>query len=342
MKELSIEEKAKRYDKAIAKGRQIQNTPYTAHWDTMKEVVEHLLPELKESEDDRIRKTLIHIVKGACSNYGIKYQGKEIDEEKLLAYLEKKGEKINIRTVNDVWKDMRLEVGAQASGNRHEPQYSDNSTKLFSLNDIDEIIEKISEKQDSAKTYKVAPKFKVGDIIRHKKHGITCKIIAIDTEYRVSECNGTHMPIEWQDAYELVEQNPAWSEEDEEMLKEALRMIEKPGSMFKGEIITKKVVDWLKSLKDKVLPQPKSIWSEEDEATINSIIHHFRIAYTQTDELDKEVEFLKTFKFRVQSQWKPSDEQINGIECAIKTLQHQLNVEDKRLNSLYNDLKKLK
>jgi len=44
-----------------------------------------------ESEDERIRKTLMHIVKGACDKYGIKYQEKEITEEKLLSWLEKKG-----------------------------------------------------------------------------------------------------------------------------------------------------------------------------------------------------------------------------------------------------------
>ena len=59
----------------------------------------------------------------------------------------------------------------------------------------------------------VIPKFKVGDIIRHKEQGFTCKITAIDTEYRLSECNGTHLPFEFQDAYELVEQESALNEE---------------------------------------------------------------------------------------------------------------------------------
>ena len=56
------------------------------------------------------------------------------------------------------------------------------------------------------------------------------------------------------------------------MLKEALRMIEKPGSMFKGEILTKKVVDWLRFLKDRLHLQPKQEWNGEDERMINSII----------------------------------------------------------------------
>lgn len=47
----------------------------------------------------------------------------------------------------EVWKDMRLEVYQQASNNRHEPNCSDDSTKMFSLTDIDEIFEKVVEKQ---------------------------------------------------------------------------------------------------------------------------------------------------------------------------------------------------
>ena len=54
--------------------------------------LEFIFPELAESEDERIRKVLIHIVKSACSKYGIKYIGDKITEEMLLAYLEKQKE----------------------------------------------------------------------------------------------------------------------------------------------------------------------------------------------------------------------------------------------------------
>ena len=59
-----------------------------------KKQMEIVFPQLAESEDERIRKTLIHIVKGACNKYGIKYRGHDITEEKLLAYLEKQKEQI--------------------------------------------------------------------------------------------------------------------------------------------------------------------------------------------------------------------------------------------------------
>lgn len=71
-----------------------------------------------------------------------------------VTWLEKQGEKSQGKSITKVWKDMRLEVFAQASGNRHEPNYSYNNAKIFSLNDIDEIIEKISE-QNLANSAKI-------------------------------------------------------------------------------------------------------------------------------------------------------------------------------------------
>lgn len=65
--------------------------------------------------------------------------------------LEKQGEQKPTKNIMNVWKEMRLEVYAQASGNRHEPNCSDDNSKIFSLNDIDEIIEKMSEQKSKLK-----------------------------------------------------------------------------------------------------------------------------------------------------------------------------------------------
>lgn len=91
--------------------------------DAEKEALQALIPELAESEDERIRKTLINIVKGACNKYGIKYKGDEITEEKILAYLEKqKEQKPNKQEWSEEEKDKlnsieRLIVNANAHGN---------------------------------------------------------------------------------------------------------------------------------------------------------------------------------------------------------------------------------
>lgn len=119
--------------------------------------------------------------------------------------------------------------------------------------------------------------------------------------------------------------------------------VEKFGRMPKDE-------DELNSLVEYVVKRQKpNTWSEEDEKRLKAIIgildyqasiSEDRICATDGFLLDDLIDFLKDFKERCT--WKPSDEQVKGIECAIKTLQYQLNVGDKRLNSLYNDLKKLK
>ena len=98
--------------------------------------------------------------------------------EWAIDWLEKQGEKSKGKSALEAWKDMRLEVYQQASGNRHEPNYSDDSTKMFSLNDIDEIIEKISEQSHNDK---VEPKFKVGDLIKHDKANIIRKVISVNS-----------------------------------------------------------------------------------------------------------------------------------------------------------------
>ena len=99
--------------------------------------MEEVFPELTESKDERIRKVLIDMVKRETGFTGFPSQGQ------VLAYLEKQKEQKSVHTAKEMWKEMRLEVYAQASGNRHEPNYSDDSTKMFSLCDIDEIFEKI-------------------------------------------------------------------------------------------------------------------------------------------------------------------------------------------------------
>lgn len=67
-----------------------------------------------------------------------------VSTQYIIDWLEKQGKKPQGKSIIKAWKDMRCEVYAQASGNRHEPNCSDNNTEIFSLNDIDEIIEKIA------------------------------------------------------------------------------------------------------------------------------------------------------------------------------------------------------
>lgn len=173
MKELSIEEKARRYDEAIERGKQIQNTPYTAHWDIMKEVVEHLLPELVESGDERIRKAII------CGMHALKDQHKtcfaSIPIDNAIAWLEKQVEQ---KSLDDVAKEITknketamsflkscgiINANGELADEYKIEQDEQKSEEVYNLHNY------LYGKQKPAD--KVEPKFKVGDwIITNKNH----------------------------------------------------------------------------------------------------------------------------------------------------------------------------
>ena len=81
MKELSIEEKAKAYDEAIKVANKYKDTHIM-----FPSIKDEMFPELKESEDEKIRLKLIEAVKGDMVVGGTK------DKQLALAWLEKQGE----------------------------------------------------------------------------------------------------------------------------------------------------------------------------------------------------------------------------------------------------------
>lgn len=90
MKELSIEEKATRYDEAIKVARQYYNDKVMPIGTNFK--LEKMFPELKESEDERIKYEIIGFVVQSIHRGG----GTPISEEqenKWIAWLEKQSEK---------------------------------------------------------------------------------------------------------------------------------------------------------------------------------------------------------------------------------------------------------
>ena len=104
MKELSIEEKAKAYDEAIERAK--KQLDEAKVFDYEDEQIAHdirtttydIFPELKESEDERIRKKLIDYFKGFLEGNedtykvggGVTWEG--LDVKDVIAWLEKKGE----------------------------------------------------------------------------------------------------------------------------------------------------------------------------------------------------------------------------------------------------------
>ena len=154
----------------------------------------------------------------------------------------------------------------------------------------------------------------------------------------------------------LYEQNPAWSEEDKDILFRTindlkfLRYTISIDPKYAVNIIdTEREINWLKSLKDRIQPQLKQEWSEEDENNIlflTSIIEEcFKdkekitlysdtvcANFTKEDVIDR----LKSL--RPQSHWKPSDEQMDALRYVTN---FDYGGHKATLVSLYEQLRKL-
>lgn len=125
MKDLSVEQKAKRYDEALGKARQLCDYPTSKPFISD---LQDLFPELKESEDEQIRKEDEDVRKWLISQLEIKSDVNNSRELELMilksiAWLEKQGEQ------NPTWseydelmlKDMIefIESGWSSNGKSH-------------------------------------------------------------------------------------------------------------------------------------------------------------------------------------------------------------------------------
>ena len=184
------------------------------------------------------------------------------------------------------------------------------------------------------------PKHKVGDTIYYNSFGDVKSMVVADVV-----TDGTDNPM-YEDENgdsvfeeDLIEYNTAWSENDETNLDKTIWYIEKGGKLIFAK--TDELVSWLISLKDRVQPQPKQEWSEEDEAKLKSVCALIRNTKLNGNEgiVNSTIEWLKLFKQRYT--WKPSDGQMNGFKQAYDWYNTHC-AQSLALNSLYNDLKKLK
>ena len=106
---------------------------------------------------------------------------------------------------------------------------------------------------DQKPANKIKPIFNVGDKIQYSKGcGTIMTIEKIENDEYVFANNMGHTTIEWGNKWYLVnpvEQNLAWSEEDEKRLQSCLNILQAKDIMGATETINTK---WLKSLKERI------------------------------------------------------------------------------------------
>lgn len=156
---------------------------------------------------------------------------------------------------------------------------SKNCGKTFSNHNIPvEDILSWLEKQGKQK-----PKFRVGDTIKCKydDRQFTIKSVDLDKETYTYTQEGCGNDIDYADEeFELVEQKSAWSGEDDEHLERILKELENQRQRPLNSPYLDKIesdYNWLKSLKDRVQPQPKQgeqkpTWSDDFEEEMDRYI----------------------------------------------------------------------
>lgn len=88
---MTQEEKAKAYDEAIERAREKSNDEHITS-PFLKSLLEDIFPELKESKDEKIKNTLINLVK----RNGTAYYINQIHKDDIFAWLENQDKKVDV------------------------------------------------------------------------------------------------------------------------------------------------------------------------------------------------------------------------------------------------------
>lgn len=273
-----------------------------------KEALDVLIPELADSEDERIRKGLIEALKTSKTVGELKFILPESTREECIAYLEKQKEKEIPK-----WMPKFLDELRSKKHYFDWDEHRDIEGSILAIIDFiapDYFTEKDKKEQKPDK----------------------CKGCAM---FLSGEC--THPNGKCKNAKPKQE----WSEEDEEALDMCLDAIPKAWKTKSGILLTK----WLK---DNIHLQSKQEWSEEDEKMLNNLIWAVHMkSISPCDEMDDRnvYEKYESFLKSLRPSWKPSEEQMKQLENAMMLPEFGPMVTTKKqypaLESLYKQLKKL-
>ena len=190
MKELSIEEKAKRYDEALSKAKE----QYDKYSNPV--LLEYIFPEFKKSNDERIRKKLINCV----STFKHPFFS-EMEKNEFIAWLEKQGESDETRA-----KMFLINKGYPIDANGKFPTYEElyNIIKEGLENQGEQEEPQVYETEDGEvitysenEGYKIVePMFKAGDWLVHNERRNIIKVVnATPLDYKVVDVLGYHHTI---------------------------------------------------------------------------------------------------------------------------------------------------
>lgn len=211
MKELSIEEKAKRYDEAIKRGLDCIIQAQATEIVTRQDILDEIFPELKYIEDEKIRKDLKELVE-LCVRWDFITIG---ESTTMLNWIENKGDySIIVRAIKK-----RKEILSREKNN--SINYKDKLSLGGKIEMLEELLVFFNEMKDDQKEHKVydtkdddiitdsenngdnvvRPKFHKGQWIVKENFGVYKVIEVCECWYDVVDDKEQHYSISFDDEY---------------------------------------------------------------------------------------------------------------------------------------------
>ena len=167
--------------------------------------------------------------------------------------------------------------------------------------------------------------------------------------YISSEKQGEQKSFDYENA-NIPQKDSTWSEKDKHLMQKVIDFMNHPDLIKSTPTLAKDTINWLKSLKDRVQPQSKQEWSEEDESNFQMLIDVIKENKHHATDYEhmtyyKLLSWFKSLKERYV--WKPSDEHIDALEHFVRSIGESgfatpYDDNTRLLHSLLKQLKKLK
>lgn len=283
-----------KYEQALEYMRTVYHTLTGA----AKEDVEHHFPELKESEDEKIRKELIQYLK----DYPNLPNG-DYSRNDFFSWLEKG--KVNTLqkeewNANDVWNYNQIMDILQEYNRTELMDWLEKQGKvkhtcrkcqtfkdlhqncpyspIYQCTDFAEAHKRLDDETHCEFWLENQGEQKPAEL-NEEDEKIKKEIISFLKEGKPYHCPNSVRRQEWAAWLEKQgKQKPTWSKKDEKMWSTISDLLWDGYKLSDKKVSWNKIRCWLlpkiKSIKDGVQPQPKQEWSEEDEKMLNSAIWH--------------------------------------------------------------------
>ena len=323
-----------KYNEALERAKKLHGTVAAG-----RDFLAEIFPELRESDDERIRKGIIRFLNSEQAEGIFTYEARQ----SWLAWLEKMSEE-NIKKIRS-------------------EEYTKGYTDAIKAN------KKWQKEQKPAECLKAErdgwymcikdyyrggkKQCSIGDLVQAKGGMYMMAEEDISEWFRKAYYEEVRNAFEPNTDTSIPEKPAEWSEEDAKPFNDVLS-----GLKYAYEDLTnhksfdsardiKEAFDWMQARLKSLRPQPQPEWSEEDAKMRDRLIK--RLQYlswnTRTDTTMPnityfdEIEWLKSL--RPQPQWKPSEEQMKALEHVLEMVEEEWGYEEIEVRSLIADLKKL-